>query len=71
MTFVKYTRQFASDYSEQTTLSMQPKHTGAALTHVFSFADRQWEDIWHEEEYENEYYYVSQLFEQNWQPRTM
>jgi len=32
---------------------------------------RQWEDVWHEENFEDEYYYVSQLFEQNWQPRTM
>ncbi|KAK3341164.1 hypothetical protein B0T25DRAFT_464856, partial [Lasiosphaeria hispida] len=33
--------------------------------------NRHWEDLWHEENYESEYYYVSQLFEQNWQPRTM
>lgn len=32
---------------------------------------RRWEQVWHDSEYENEYYYVSQLFEQNWQPRTM
>ncbi|KAK0747949.1 hypothetical protein B0T21DRAFT_406507 [Apiosordaria backusii] len=40
----------------------------------------QWEDLWKGEgdwkdmglkRYENEYYYVSQLFEQNWQPRNM
>ncbi|KAK5663658.1 hypothetical protein OQA88_4089 [Cercophora sp. LCS_1] len=32
---------------------------------------RQWQDLWQGEEYENEYYYVSQLFEPNWQPRIM
>lgn len=32
---------------------------------------RQWERLWESDDYENEYYYVSQLFEQNWQPRTM
>ncbi|KAK0734452.1 hypothetical protein B0T26DRAFT_737127 [Lasiosphaeria miniovina] len=32
---------------------------------------QQWEDSWRRDEYENEYFYVSQLFEPNWQPRTM
>ncbi|KAL2264395.1 hypothetical protein VTK26DRAFT_4863 [Humicola hyalothermophila] len=32
---------------------------------------KQWESLWAGEDYEHEYYYVSQLFEQNWQPRTM
>jgi hypothetical protein len=32
---------------------------------------RGWKDVWDEENYEDQYYYVSQLFEQNWQPRTM
>ncbi|KAH8910665.1 hypothetical protein BR93DRAFT_934273 [Coniochaeta sp. PMI_546] len=32
---------------------------------------RQWEEIWESDDYENEYYYVSQLFETNWQPRVM
>jgi len=32
---------------------------------------RRWEGLWHEDGFEDEYYYVSQLFEQNWQPRTM
>ncbi|KAK0618456.1 hypothetical protein B0T17DRAFT_509996 [Bombardia bombarda] len=31
----------------------------------------QWEEMWDGEDYENEYYYLSQLFEPNWQPRTM
>ncbi|KAL2023444.1 hypothetical protein VTK56DRAFT_2440 [Thermocarpiscus australiensis] len=31
----------------------------------------EWEDLWARDDYENEYYYVSQLFEHNWQPRTM
>jgi hypothetical protein len=30
-----------------------------------------WEELWQAAEYENEYYYVSQLYEQNWQPRMM
>lgn len=34
-------------------------------------AERQWEDMWENDDYENEYYYVSQLFELNWQPRIM
>ncbi|SPQ17855.1 50ce7ba6-0193-4f39-84d7-23bed1b300e7 [Thermothielavioides terrestris] len=32
---------------------------------------KEWEDLWIRDDYENEFYYVSQLFEQNWQPRTM
>jgi hypothetical protein len=32
---------------------------------------KDWEKLWAREEYEHEYYYVSQLFEHNWQPRTM
>ncbi|AEO53179.1 hypothetical protein MYCTH_2294181 [Thermothelomyces thermophilus ATCC 42464] len=31
----------------------------------------EWEKLWAHDEYEHEYYYVSQLFEHNWQPRTM
>ncbi|KAG7293360.1 hypothetical protein NEMBOFW57_003408, partial [Staphylotrichum longicolle] len=31
----------------------------------------EWEALWHQEAYEHECYYVSQLFEPNWQPRTM
>ncbi|KAL2144790.1 hypothetical protein VTI28DRAFT_8552 [Corynascus sepedonium] len=31
----------------------------------------EWERLWAHDEYEHEYYYVSQLFEHNWQPRTM
>lgn len=34
-------------------------------------AERQWEEMWKTDDYENEYYYVSQLFETNWQPRVM
>jgi hypothetical protein len=34
-------------------------------------AGRQWEEMWENDDYENEYYYVSQLFELNWQPRVM
>ncbi|KAK3328841.1 hypothetical protein B0H66DRAFT_571609 [Apodospora peruviana] len=47
ISFVRYTRQYASQQK------------------------RQWEDMWKRDDYENEYFYVSQLFEQNWQPRTM
>ncbi|KAK3309555.1 uncharacterized protein B0T15DRAFT_387850, partial [Chaetomium strumarium] len=32
---------------------------------------REWQDLWLLDAYENEFYYVSQLFEPNWQPRTM
>lgn len=32
---------------------------------------RHWEEIWASDDYENEYYYVGQLFERNWQPRVM
>ncbi|KAK4129320.1 hypothetical protein N657DRAFT_639918 [Parathielavia appendiculata] len=31
----------------------------------------EWETLWAHDEYENEFYYLSQLFEHNWQPRTM
>lgn len=34
-------------------------------------AEEEWEGLWLRDEYEHEYYYVSQLFEQNWQSRTM
>jgi hypothetical protein len=34
-------------------------------------AGKEWEDLWVGEAYENEYYYISQLFEHNWQPRAM
>ncbi len=33
--------------------------------------ERQWEELWASGDYENDYYYVSQLFEPNWQPRYM
>jgi hypothetical protein len=32
---------------------------------------REWEALWLSDAYEHEYYYVSQLFERNWQPRIM
>ncbi|KAB5580837.1 hypothetical protein GE09DRAFT_453314 [Coniochaeta sp. 2T2.1] len=32
---------------------------------------QEWQDLWENDDYENEYYYVSQLFEANWQPRIM
>ncbi|KAL1884291.1 hypothetical protein VTK73DRAFT_3275 [Phialemonium thermophilum] len=32
---------------------------------------REWEKLWKTNDYEDEYYYVSQLYEQNWQPRLM
>lgn len=42
------------------------------LTRQFASEHKQeWEDMWREDDYENDYYYVSQLFEQNWQPRVM
>jgi len=31
----------------------------------------QWEGLWSQQNYEDEYYYLSQLFEQGWQPRIM
>jgi len=30
-----------------------------------------WEHLWQEERYGDDYYYISQLYEQNWQPRVM
>lgn len=42
------------------------------LTHVFLvFAEEEWESLWRSDDYENEYFYVSQLFAHNWQPRIM
>jgi hypothetical protein len=32
---------------------------------------KEWERLWTHDIYEDEYYYASQLFEHNWQPRTM
>lgn len=34
-------------------------------------AEKQWEQLWASDAYEDDYYFVSQLFERNWQPRTM
>jgi hypothetical protein len=36
-----------------------------------SAADKEWQDVWENDAYEHEFYYVSQLFEPNWQARTM
>ncbi|KAJ9142120.1 Tetratricopeptide repeat domain containing protein [Pleurostoma richardsiae] len=30
---------------------------------------REWEDLWHEQDFENDYYFISQLFQHSWQPR--
>jgi hypothetical protein len=38
---------------------------------LFLYAEREWEALWLSDAYEHEYYYVSQLFERNWQPRIM
>ncbi|KAK3935992.1 hypothetical protein QBC46DRAFT_38398 [Diplogelasinospora grovesii] len=32
---------------------------------------KQWQELWEADDYENEYYYVCQLFHENWQPRAM
>jgi len=32
-------------------------------------AEREWEDLWHEQDFENDYYFISQLFQHSWQPR--
>lgn len=42
-----------------------------ALDANAGLAERQWEEMWKTDDYENEYYYVGQLFETNWQPRVM
>jgi hypothetical protein len=36
-----------------------------------SVAEKEWQDLWANDAYEHEFYYVSQLFEPNWQSRTM
>ncbi len=44
------------------------------LTRGVSFffsAEQQWEQLWASDDYENDYYYIGQLFEPNWQPRSM
>lgn len=37
--------------------------------HILSVGE--WEELWRTDNYEDEYYYVSQLFEKDWQPRVM
>lgn len=37
----------------------------------FSGTESDWERVLAREDYEDQYYYVSQLFEPNWQPRVM
>ncbi|KAL2270893.1 hypothetical protein VTJ83DRAFT_264 [Remersonia thermophila] len=48
---------------------------GVAFVHttrkLVAAHQKEWQEVWTSEDYENEYYYVSQLYERNWQPRTM
>jgi hypothetical protein len=41
------------------------------LTSGFRFAEEEWEEIRRRGAYEDGYYFVSQLFEEGWQPRSM
>jgi len=41
------------------------------LMHVSSDTESYWESLWAGDEYENEYYYLSQLYEAGWQARSM
>ncbi len=34
-------------------------------------AEKKWERLWATDDYEDDYYFVSQLFEFNWLPRDM
>jgi hypothetical protein len=38
---------------------------------TFVCAEKEWEELWLQDDYEHEFYYVSQLFEHGWQPRSM
>jgi len=48
---------------------MRHKKTNHARLSVF--LEAHWEHLWQEERYGDDYYYISQLYEQNWQPRVM
>jgi hypothetical protein len=78
--FVRYTRKYALEHSEWI-LSPSPRPLAVcmctmrgdegALTGILRLAENQWQELWDGKEYENDYYFVSQLFEQNWHPRSM
>ena len=43
---------------------------GLALIHELLLLEQEWEDIRAKRAYEEDYFFVSQLFEEKWQPRT-
>lgn len=63
--FVHDTRRYAAEHSKWA--ARERKRTDANQC----VAEGHWEELWESDDYENEYYYVSQLFEANWQPRVM
>lgn len=68
---VQYTRQSATEQSKQPE-SRPPRWLyGTLLMHVSSDTERYWESLWAGDAYENEYYYLSQLYEAGWQARLM
>ena len=85
LTFVRETRRHAIDHSKSglspplpSPPALQPGQAavkaGGALTWrgVFApVAENVWQDLWDGDDYENDYYFISQLFEPNWQPRNM
>lgn len=69
--FVHDTRKYAAEHSKWNySLWPQPNEPDLSETNE-AFPERQWEVMWETDDYENGYYYVSQLFEVNWQPRVM
>jgi hypothetical protein len=70
--FVRATRAHIERHSE----SPIPPHSptdqipGLALILGLLVTEKDWEDIRARKEYEEDYFFVSQLFEEKWQPRT-
>jgi len=77
LAFVRDTRRHAMEHSELAPSPRSPPGASsrgarrATLTGGPPVAENAWQQLWDGDDYENDYYFISQLFEPNWQPRTM
>ena len=74
LAFVHDTRRYVADHSKFPLLPMPepPRRHGASANRgSLPRTGQQWQELWDGDKYENDYYFVSQLFEPNWQPRSM
>lgn len=68
--FVRATRSYANRHSKW--ISPKARETGScALMYVLQYAEREWETLRDQGSFENDYFFVSQLFEDCWQPRSV